>query len=200
MPPVWAHRRQAQLVRGRRKSKPLNSFPEYHGYLREVNEVDGMAEIGTLPRGKGTIVQRHCDVCGRLYETFKWKLARGWGRTCGGSCAAKMGARSRENKGPKWRKAPRETLRFNNGYKMRKVPSHPHADSQGYVMEHRLVAEMMLGRYLDPAKVVHHLDHDKTNNSPFNLAVFANNGDHIRFHLGNDDVKYTTFDPLPLAH
>ena len=34
---------------------------------------------------------------------------------------------------------------------------------------HRVIAEQNLGRSLRPGEVVHHLDEDKTNNSPENL-------------------------------
>ena len=36
---------------------------------------------------------------------------------------------------------------------------------------HRIVAEQTLGRSLKPGEIVHHLDEDKTNNSPENLVV-----------------------------
>jgi len=52
----------------------------------------------------------------------------------------------------------------------------------GYVREQRLVMEAKLGRYLTPEEVVHHIDGDKENNDPDNLMLFANNGEHTRFH------------------
>jgi hypothetical protein len=42
--------------------------------------------------------------------------------------------------------------------------------------------EAKLGRYLTPEEVVHHIDGDKENNDPDNLMLFANNGEHTRFH------------------
>lgn len=65
------------------------------------------------------------------------------------------------------------------GYVLLLRKDHPHHDSQGYVPEHRLVAEQMLRRYLSKKEVVHHIDGDRQNNSPENLEVFANNGDHV---------------------
>lgn len=50
-------------------------------------------------------------------------------------------------------------------------PSHPRAMKNGYVPEHRLVMEKILGRYLEPFEVVHHIDGDKRNNCAENLVV-----------------------------
>jgi hypothetical protein len=47
--------------------------------------------------------------------------------------------------------------------------------------EHRVVAEEMLGRSLRPDEVVHHIDGDKTNNSPSNLAVMTRK-EHAALH------------------
>lgn len=41
---------------------------------------------------------------------------------------------------------------------------------------------------LDPENVVHHKDSDTTNNEPSNLMVFANHGDHMRWHRGDKEL------------
>jgi hypothetical protein len=59
-----------------------------------------------------------------------------------------------------------------NGYILVRVGTEHHlADVRGYAYEHRVVAEQTIGRRLEPGEVVHHIDHDKTNNSPGNLMV-----------------------------
>lgn len=65
------------------------------------------------------------------------------------------------------------------GYVLVKCPDHPAANSGGYVREHRLIAEKILGRYLTDTEVVHHRDDDPGNNDPSNLFVYETNGKHL---------------------
>lgn len=60
------------------------------------------------------------------------------------------------------------------------------ARKDGYVMEHRLIVAKAMGRLLLRTEVVHHVDHDPTNNRPENLQLFASNSDHKRYeHRGS---------------
>ena len=54
----------------------------------------------------------------------------------------------------------------------------------GRVHTHRVVAEATLGRPLTEDEVVHHIDSNKQNNHPANLAVFPNQATHARCHGG----------------
>lgn len=49
---------------------------------------------------------------------------------------------------------------------------------------HRVVAERHLGRPLTDDEIVHHIDENKQNAEPENLAVFPNQSFHFRCHLG----------------
>lgn len=49
----------------------------------------------------------------------------------------------------------------------------------GHILEHRLVAEQKLGRYLTATEVVDHIDGLTLHNHPDNLRVFGCNGEHL---------------------
>lgn len=65
-------------------------------------------------------------------------------------------------------------------------PGHPLARKDGYVAEHRYVA-WEAGALTDPSMVVHHIDHDKSNNHISNLQVMQPS-DHLSKHVTEDGV------------
>ena len=58
---------------------------------------------------------------------------------------------------------------------------HPFADANGYVLEHRLVMERKLGRYLKPEEAVHHINKILDDNREENLLLFPNASQHHIF-------------------
>lgn len=73
------------------------------------------------------------------------------------------------------------------GYIFVKAPNHPNVNGQGYVQEHRLVMEEMLGRYLGPNEIVHHINGIKDDNRQENLKMVTqrnHRGELICPHCG----------------
>lgn len=66
-----------------------------------------------------------------------------------------------------------------DGYILEHCPDHPQATAGGYVRQHRLVMEKMLGRYLTPQEVVDHRNRDTSDNDPGNLELYRSNADHL---------------------
>lgn len=71
---------------------------------------------------------------------------------------------------------------MSRGYVLVYLPDHPDADVRGYVPQHRLVMESMVGRRLRPEEIVHHKNHARTDNRPENLELFSSNLEHVRHH------------------
>lgn len=63
-------------------------------------------------------------------------------------------------------------------------PDHPNATKAGYVMEHRLVMEKELGRYLERSEIVHHINGDRQDNRVENLQVVSRSK-HVSDHFAN---------------
>lgn len=70
------------------------------------------------------------------------------------------------------------------GYVWELCPGHPLANHWGFVAQHRLVGEDLVGRPLRQGEVVHHHDETRTNNDPSNLAVMTL-AEHRRHHNTN---------------
>ena len=73
-------------------------------------------------------------------------------------------------------------LNHHQGYILIWKKDHPYAESKGYVLEHRLVMEEVVGRILGPEEVVHHVNGIRNDNRPENLMLFANHAAHMKFH------------------
>lgn len=92
----------------------------------------------------------------------------------------KYGIQARNNKGhnnPSWtggRKIGK------GGYILIHKPTHPHANSQGYVSEHRLEMEQHLKRYLLLEELVHHINKNRQDNRIENLQLMKNNSAHAK--------------------
>jgi len=70
---------------------------------------------------------------------------------------------------------------INAGYFYLHRPDHPFSDNGGYTLEHRLIAEKSLGRFLKPGEVVHHINQVTTDNRKENLLI-CTRGYHNSLH------------------
>lgn len=101
--------------------------------------------------------------------------ACGCGQRCRSRQSRFLGEHYHGKANPAWRGGRRLNT---NGYVLILAHGHHLADCDGYVFEHRLIAERKLGRRLNPKEVIHHIDGDRTNNKPDNLMVCASAGAH----------------------
>jgi hypothetical protein len=100
----------------------------------------------------------------------------------------KKGHSSREQYHHNWKGG---TTITNYGYRRVRSPAHPKADKDGYVLEHILVMEQKLGRYLQSHEIVHHKDGNRLNNSKDNLELMtrAQHTSHHRYYKTLDIHK-----------
>jgi hypothetical protein len=122
-----------------------------------------------------------CKVCDTSFEVMTWKLNQGRGKTCSIECRREWqkqfvsGNASKHWKGGEF---------YRNGYRYILEPSHPLANKNGYVAEHRKVLMEKIGRPLKMGRgveIAHHINEDKLDNRPENLEVLSQS-EHSKHH------------------
>jgi hypothetical protein len=160
-----------------------------------------MPEIGEQRTGKelgkkrtGLYLYIACPNCGMGHWVRKRRPGKGLCRICGGKEGGKANKGIRRSPTTEFKKGhPQGKGKDNpawkggktidaNGYVLVKVPDHPFANHQGYIFEHRLIMEKMIGRHLDLEEVIHHINNIPDDNREENLRLFSNNSEHISFH------------------
>jgi hypothetical protein len=127
-----------------------------------------------MPRGKYVRTpeirekNRIAKVGQRLTDETKAKISK----------ASKGTRKGGEN--PAWKGG---RIMSGQGYCMVLMREHPNAQSNGYVLEHRIVMERVLGRHLERQEVVHHKNGIKTDNRPENLELTCQSK-HVAGHNG----------------
>lgn len=77
------------------------------------------------------------------------------------------------------------------GYIRIYFPDHPKSDKFGYILEHDLIMECVIGRHLKKDEVVHHRNKIKTDNRLRNLQLMTRS-EHSKLHREmerNDDLS-----------
>ena len=114
-----------------------------------------------------------CKKCGKDFEVYPYRMKKKViPRYCSFRC------RNLDFTGEKafrWKGGRRDHVA---GYVLVYCPNHPHAHVTKTVMEHRLVMEKHLGRFLRPEERVHHINKIKTDNRIKNLKLFKSERDH----------------------
>lgn len=117
----------------------------------------------------------------------KWRSANPAARAHMAVIAGNMKGRKRSNPrlgpaNPAWKGGVTTRRRHGNYVQVRYVHCPPFlavmARKDGYVMEHRLVMALWIGRPLLRSEVVHHLNHDPLDNRRSNLELWPDNRSH----------------------
>ena len=117
---------------------------------------------------------RKCKFCGHYFFTTFNNIRKEHGLYCSRSCHIK--SQIRENASA-WKGGERKI----DGYIYIYKPQHPYANASGYIAEHRLVMENILGRYLLSEEKIHHKNSIRNDNRKENLVLFSNS-EHTSYH------------------
>jgi transposase-like protein len=165
------NRKEARILSSQRQGKPGELGADF--FVREYVErgrttVDIARELGIA----SNTVLHHMRKAGITPRPRKDRMKRVW-----------SDERFRQHMGRDQSASWNGGVTKNNGYVQVHMPDHPDADARGYVFQHRLVMERMVGRRLRPEERVHHKNHVKTDNRPENLELFAGDLEHAEHHV-----------------
>lgn len=119
---------------------------------------------------------KKCKVCKKEYRSFP---SRKNSKYCSYAC----NNRNKPGtfiKGHKWvGKLKTKKRIMSHGYIEIYSPNHPNKTRRNCVLEHRLVMEKHLGRFLKKEEIVHHINGNKQDNRIKNLKLFLSQAEHV---------------------
>ena len=126
-------------------------------------------------------IKTKCLICDKSFYAFPLAIKNGQGKLCSKKCYGKWKSKNLiGEKATGWKGGKHKN---NKGYILIHKRNHPFCSKKGYIMEHRIVMEKHLGRYLKPLERIHHIDGNPSNNSIKNLKLFNGIGEHKHFHI-----------------
>lgn len=127
----------------------------------EIYRVFGWTAPAVLTDRRGqhlALGKRECARCGKEFPIFNAQA-----KFCSRACNV---AHNNVSRGT-------GRVSTSQGYIKIKRPDHPGADTHGYVLEHRLVMEGVIGRVLEGGERVHHKNGVRSDNRPENLELWT---------------------------
>lgn len=119
-----------------------------------------------LLKARNARTVRKCDQCGAEYRGYDKRR-----RFCSKECAYAHARQVRGAQRASWRGG--RTISKQHGYVWARAEGHPRAKPRSpYVLEHILVMEQTIGRYLLPFERVHHRNGRRDDNRPENLELW----------------------------
>lgn len=109
--------------------------------------------------------KRRCELCGSEFGYVDKRR-----RFCSKKCAVIASKRPRAENAYNWKGGRTGAA---SGYVKVRAPGHPRASTKHpYVLEHILVMEKLVGRFLFPNERVHHKNGQRADNRPENLELW----------------------------